>query len=986
MPDQVAGYLRPSDEVVGVVDGESLPSTVVDPSARWCIVLGYRQIRFSVEELAVGWVRTAGLSFHPLLRVPERSVFAESISIRQVFEDNGPVAVEHEGRDIVVQGLDKYVGFRYFNWHPAGDRFIFSAKTKQDTLELMMVELDPSRPGSQQTFVAKSIVNDRTFNAFITRPFSFIGDGSYIVSYVAPQNQGPPPADENVPTGPNIKDNTDCEGKKKPKPTYTHLISSKHDEELYEYYSTTEVMLISVDGFKRTVLNPGGGMIRSVSLSPNKERLLVSVTRKPFSWSLKHGQFAERIEVWNLDGQLSLHPLPNKHVKSLTEHPVYPPRGSLDSPLEFTHDRVFDNDRTKKPNGWADPPKGFSAIHKVSFHGPIIFGDDGRPRNPVGKTGITGRGVLGKWGPNHAGDAMVTRKKDGKNQVLAIRRKDTGEWALPGGMVDDGETAFHAIKREFIEEVVSTSTHEDVLDRIFSRGRLIYKGYVDDPRNTDNAWIESTFVHFQCDDVDADLLALSPATDETIGVGWIDLDEDFVRLENWYANHQAFLLKLMAGGSSRNVSISNITTVADIPDTEDMVISFDAKPAGPRSFCWHGQKPDTLLFRFALDKGDPSVKIGKDGFRDSLYELRAPYNIGFTLEEPIDNPLTKLVLRTQYRLFSISFSRPAARPLIFVSEIWRKTRRTRVWVIQGDKQHILTDRAYDDAYSSPGVMYKTLDENGLRYCERDPITGGFEIFGEGASPIGSRPFYDRLFIDEDDISKFHRERIYRCPCSQDTDIASLDLSMEVGGIPPTEFRETYEYPVALSPGAKWMLLSRESKVEPPDLFWRNVETGREIRTTHTEHPQKSLLGVQKKLIRYTRSDGLQLSADLYLPKGYDPERDGPRPCLLWAYPREFKTKSSAGQVKTSPYQFLMTSWSRPVPWVLKGWVVLDKFATPIVGEGDEEPNDTFIEQLTEDSRAAIEELIRRGVGKKGRFCCWRSQLRGIHDCSLTCAY
>ena len=66
-----------------------------------------------------------------------------------------------------------------------------------------------------------------------------------------------------------------------------------------------------------------------------------------------------------------------------------------------------------------------------------------------------GRGLLGKWGPNHAADPIVTRFDPGRPdqlQVVAIKRKDTGDWALPGGMVDSGETVSLTVKREFEEE------------------------------------------------------------------------------------------------------------------------------------------------------------------------------------------------------------------------------------------------------------------------------------------------------------------------------------------------------------------------------------------------------------------------------------------------------------------------------------------------------------------------------------------------------
>ncbi len=78
-----------------------------------------------------------------------------------------------------------------------------------------------------------------------------------------------------------------------------------------------------------------------------------------------------------------------------------------------------------------------------------------RPLNPHGRTGMTERGLLGKWGTNHAADPIVTRRnmrKPGRPlEMVAIRRKDTNDWAIPGGMVDPGETVSATMKREFTE-------------------------------------------------------------------------------------------------------------------------------------------------------------------------------------------------------------------------------------------------------------------------------------------------------------------------------------------------------------------------------------------------------------------------------------------------------------------------------------------------------------------------------------------------------
>ena len=151
--------------------------------------------------------------------------------------------------------------------------------------------------------------------------------------------------------------------------------------------------------------------------------------------------------------------------------------------------------------------------------------EGGKPRNPRGRTGMTGRGTLGKWGPNQAADPIVTRwnpEKPDELQVVAIRRKDTGDWALPGGMVDDGEKVSVTVKREFKEEAGTLPTAAEqarchiLIDRLFASEKVVYKGYVDDPRSTDNAWIETTAYHFHCTPEIAEKLKLGSAPTLTL--------------------------------------------------------------------------------------------------------------------------------------------------------------------------------------------------------------------------------------------------------------------------------------------------------------------------------------------------------------------------------------------------------------------------------------------------------------------------------------
>ncbi|KAK3785345.1 hypothetical protein RRG08_045570 [Elysia crispata] len=180
------------------------------------------------------------------------------------------------------------------------------------------------------------------------------------------------------------------------------------------------------------------------------------------------------------------------------------------------------------------------------------------PRNPVGRTGICGRGCLGRWGPNHAADPIVTRwKRNDKGQIvvdenhkliaqfIAVQRRDNGQWALPGGMVDAGEVVTMTLRREFGEEALNSleATEQEKkqieasINELFSRGQEVYRGYVDDPRNTDNAWMETVAMNFHDQDGQGVARFKLHAGDDAVGVQWMDLSHHL----ELYASHVDFL-------------------------------------------------------------------------------------------------------------------------------------------------------------------------------------------------------------------------------------------------------------------------------------------------------------------------------------------------------------------------------------------------------------------------------------------------------------
>lgn len=202
----------------------------------------------------------------------------------------------------------------------------------------------------------------------------------------------------------------------------------------------------------------------------------------------------------------------------------------------------------KKKAPWRERPTYCAGSGKVCR--PLLEGGSKpRPRNPVGRTGMTGRGLLGKWGPNLAADPIVTCRSPvtGQLYMVAIKRGDTGDWAIPGGMVDDGELVSRTLMREFTEEAAENSGDmKRVLEEIFHKDRAttIYKGYVDDPRNTDNAWMETVCVHYHCPSYLAERLRLIPG-DDAAEVMWLCIEDNNSRFKNLYASHKQFVEEAM---------------------------------------------------------------------------------------------------------------------------------------------------------------------------------------------------------------------------------------------------------------------------------------------------------------------------------------------------------------------------------------------------------------------------------------------------------
>jgi len=338
---------------------------------------------------------------------------------------------------------------------------------------------------------------------------------------------------------------------------------------------------------------------------------------------------------------------------------------------------------------------------------------------------------------------------------------------------------------------------------------------------------------------------------------------------------------------------------------------------GPRSYDWLPTKSATLLWVEAMDGGNPKEKVP---FRDRIVEHAAPFQ-----GEP------KQVYKTQDRFRAI---RPLAGGKALVDDYERTKRVVRTVEVDldapGSEPKVLFSRNERDAYHDPGTPVYKMTTEGRRMA----VQNGDEILlsGLGASPTGDHPFVDRF-----NLATGRSERAFQSG---------------------TDAYEVVE--AVLDDKAGKLLTRRESPTEPPNYF---VRTGTKLEAlTNFKNPAPQTAGIRKQLVNYKRADGVPLSFTLYLPADY---KAGTRlPAVLWAYPYEYSDANTAGQVTGHSTQtFNELNYHQLA--VLHGYALLDNAAMPIIGDPDT-VNNTYVEQLTMDAKAAIDKAVEMGVVDRDR--------------------
>jgi len=367
-----------------------------------------------------------------------------------------------------------------------------------------------------------------------------------------------------------------------------------------------------------------------------------------------------------------------------------------------------------------------------------------------------------------------------------------------------------------------------------------------------------------------------------------------------------------------------VAEVADVPLIEEMPKGFMAERVGRRDFAWRSDRAHSLVYAEVLDGGDPANEVP---FRDEVFQLEAPFTGAGTS-----------LLKTKQRFRGIAWG---SDELALAYDMWWPTRNMKVYSFNpsapSENPVVLSDRNYQDRYSDPGNPVTVRGPFGKDVLALDG--GKAYLLGDGFTDAGQFPFLTQV-----DLKTADTDTLYK-----------------------SEYTDRVEALYDFNPKDQRLLVGIESPAEYPNFYFRDLDSATPLtQLTNFPNPFEAIAGAYKEVIEYKRPDGVELSGTLYLPPGYNRNSGEELPMIMWAYPREYKDKASAGQKTSNPNAFTYPYYGSALYWVMQGYAVLDNAAFPIVGEGDEQPNDSFREQLVANAKAGIDAVDALGYIDRSR--------------------
>lgn len=271
-------YRLPPPEVVEILDAPAPPSVAVSPDQEW-LVLIHRKSMPSIADMAQPMLRIGGRRINPVTNGYFSPSLTTGFSVMKVAD----------GSERQIE-LPYDAGWGFASFSPDASAFFTTRDTDQG-IELWI--------GDVAAASARRLLGPM-LNGARGGACSWMPDSRALLCHGVLDDRGAAPEKPAVPLGPVIQESL---GVVAPVRTYQDLLKDPHDEVLYDYYMTSQPMLVDVSTGHVTPLGPTG-IYAGLSVSPSGEYFLAERRKHPYSYLVTDRSFPMDVEVWDRSGNV----------------------------------------------------------------------------------------------------------------------------------------------------------------------------------------------------------------------------------------------------------------------------------------------------------------------------------------------------------------------------------------------------------------------------------------------------------------------------------------------------------------------------------------------------------------------------------------------------------------------------------------------------------------------------------------------------------
>jgi len=271
-------YQKPPKEILDVLHAPATPQTSINTTKTHFLMIE-RNLYPTIGEVAAPMLRIAGLRLNPSTNGPHSAPSGRSLTLKKIEDGSeAKIAVPPNAR----LGSPE--------WSPDGKHFTIT-NTTATGIELYIGSIGSSALRKIPGVLLNDTVGDEV---------GWLAGSTTLLAKVIPAGRGPAPKPPAAPSGPNVQESA---GRSGPVRTNQDMLKSPYDEQLFDYYCTSQ--LVSIDAVTGKVTPIGKPAIFGTSTaSPDGKHILISRVMKPYSYLHPWNAFPREMEVWDRSGKV----------------------------------------------------------------------------------------------------------------------------------------------------------------------------------------------------------------------------------------------------------------------------------------------------------------------------------------------------------------------------------------------------------------------------------------------------------------------------------------------------------------------------------------------------------------------------------------------------------------------------------------------------------------------------------------------------------